>query len=241
MSVLPSSSRPSGRAPRARSAHRLIIALSASLLALAFAAPALAVPTVDLGAADPYSVLASSVTSNGATAMSENLGSPGPLAGDTPPIVLGQTHIGAVATAAKADMDLAYGDAVLRPAAPMAFADFAGQSVSPGVYNAAAAMGFTAGGILTLDAGGNQDAVFIFQVGGALSVGASAEVRLIGGAQPCNVFWAVNGATATLVEKDDARPVEAREVHPGEAVEEKVSLSDRFGRRPWQGATSGGL
>ena len=196
MSVLPASSRPLGRFPRARAARRLVIAVSASLLALAFAAPALSVPTVELGTADPYSVLTTSLTSNGASAMSENLGSVGPLAGDTPPIVLGQTHIGgALVTAARADMDLAYGDAVLRPAVPLPFADFAGGSLPPGVYNATTAMGFTAGGTLTLDGGGNPDAVFIFQIGGALSVGASAQVALINGAQPCNVFWAVNGAT----------------------------------------------
>ena len=196
MSVLPAPSRPLGRFPRARAARRLVIAVSASLLALAFAAPALSVPTVELGTADPYSVLTTSLTSNGASAMSENMGSVGPLAGDTPPIVLGQTHIGgALVTAARADMDLAYGDAVLRPAVPLPFADFAGGSLPPGVYNATTAMGFTAGGTLTLDGGGNPDAVFIFQIGGALSVGASAQVALINGAQPCNVFWAVNGAT----------------------------------------------
>ncbi len=195
MSVPALSSHLCGLPPRARVAFALVAALSASLLTLAFAAPALSVPTVELGTADPYSVLTSSLTSNGATAMSENLGSSGPLAGDTPPIVLGQTHIGAVATAAKADMNLAYGDAVLRPAVPLPFADFAGGSLPPGVYNATTAMGFTAGGTLTLDGGGDQDAVFIFQIGGALSVGASAQVALINGAQPCNVFWAVNGAT----------------------------------------------
>ena len=195
MSVPAFSSRLSGLLPRARAARGLFAALAASLLALAFAVPALAVPPVDLGAADPYSVLANSVTSNGATAMSENLGSVGPLAGDGPPIVLGVTHIGVDAAPAKAGLDLAYGDAVLRPGVPLAIADFAAASLPPGVYNSTAAMGFTAGGTLTLDGGGDQDAVFIFQIGGALTIGASTEVRLINGAKPCNVFWAVNGST----------------------------------------------
>ena len=56
-------------------------------------------------------------------------------------------------------------------------------------------MGFTAGTTLTLDAEGDEDAVFIIQVGGALPVGASAQVTLVGDADPCNVFWTVNGAT----------------------------------------------
>lgn len=195
MSVPAFSSRLHGPPLRARAARGLVGALSASLLALAFAAPALAVETVHLGAADPYSVLAPSVTSNGATAMSENLGSTTPLAGDGPPIVLGETHIGVAAAAAQVDLDLAYGDAVLRPAVPLPVVNLAGASLLPGVYNTTAALGFTAGGTLTLDAAGDQDAVFIFQVGGALSIGASTEVRLVNGAKPCNVFWAVNGAT----------------------------------------------
>ena len=195
MSVPALSPRPLGVTRRARAARGLVAAVSASLLALAFAAPALAVETVDLGAADPYSVLAPSVTSNGATAMSENLGSSGPLAGDSPPIVLGETHIGAEAAAAQADLDLAYGDAVLRPGVPLPVANLAGASLLPGVYYTTAALGFTAGGTLTLDAVGDEDAVFILQIGGALTVGASTQVLLVDGADPCNVFWAVNGAT----------------------------------------------
>jgi uncharacterized repeat protein (TIGR01451 family) len=195
MSVPAFSSRLLALPLRARAARGLVAAVSASLLALAFAAPAFAVETVDLRAAGAYSVLAPSVTSNGPTAMSENLGSTTPLAGDSPPIVLGQTHIGAAAAAAQADLDLAYGDAVLRPGVPLPVVNLAGASLPPGVYYTTAALGFTAGGTLTLDAAGDVDAVFIFQVGGALSIGASTEVLLIGGAKPCNVFWAVNGAT----------------------------------------------
>ena len=198
MSVSLSSYRCFGLALRTRSTRVLAASLSASLLALAFAAPVQAVDTVDLGAAESYSVLASSVTSNGATAMSENLGSwpTSALAGDSPPIVLGETHLGDTeAEAAKASLDLAYGDAILRPSAPMQSGDFGGTSYSPGIYNTTAAMGFTAGQTLTLDAGGDEDAVFIFQIGGALTVGASTTVNLAGGADPCNVFWTVNGST----------------------------------------------
>ena len=180
---------------RTRAARGLVTALSAALLALTFSAPAFAVNTVALGAAEPYSVLAPAVTSNGATAMSENLGSTAQLAGDAPPIVLGQTHIGAEAAAAQADLRIAYGDAVLRPGVPLPVVDLAGATLLPGVYYTTAALGFTAGGTLTLDAGGNADAVFILQIGGALSIGASTHVVLVNGADPCNVFWAVNGST----------------------------------------------
>ncbi len=166
-------------------------ALSASLLALVVATSAMAVEPVDMGDAHDYSVVASAVTSTGATAMSDNLGSTAPVAGT--PIVLGQTHTGAAADPAKASMNLAYADAQLRPSTGALPANLAGASFGPGVYTATGAMGFTAGGVLTLT--GDEDAVFIFQIGAALTVGASAVVRLEGGADPCNVFWQVNGAT----------------------------------------------
>jgi hypothetical protein len=186
---------PPSHVPRGRPRRGLAGAASASLLALALAAPAVAAEPVDLGAAGTYSVLAPSLTSNGPTAMSEDLGSSVAVAGDAAPIVLGQTRIGAGAAPAQADLDLAYGDAVLRPGVPFAVADLAGATLTPGVYYSTAAMGFTAGGTLTLDGGGDPDAVFILQIGGALTVGASAQVALVGDADPCNVFWAVNGAT----------------------------------------------
>ena len=49
-----------------------------------------------MGNAHDYSVLASTLTSNGATAMSDNLGvwPAATVAGDTAPIVLGETHLG---------------------------------------------------------------------------------------------------------------------------------------------------
>ena len=118
-----------------------------------------------------------------------------PLGGGPAPVVLGETHFGdAAATDAKNSLDAAYGIAQLRstsnPALP---ANFAGVTLTEGVHNASGAMGFTAGTTLTLD--GDEDAVFIIQVGGALSVGALAQVTLVGGADACNVFWTVNGAT----------------------------------------------
>jgi hypothetical protein len=67
--------------------------------------------------------------------------------------------------------------------------------LSPGVYNASSSLGVT--GTLTLDAGGDPDAVFIFQIGSTLTTASSSVVSLIGGAQACNVFWQI-GSSATL-------------------------------------------
>jgi hypothetical protein len=51
-------------------------------------------------------------------------------------------------------------------------------------------------GTVTLDAGGDANAVFVFQIGGALNMAAGANVTLTNGAQASNVFWQVNGAAA---------------------------------------------
>ena len=56
-------------------------------------------------------------------------------------------------------------------------------------------MGVT--GTLTLDGQGDPNAVFVFQVGSALTTAVSSRVNLIGGAQAGNVFWQI-GSSATL-------------------------------------------
>jgi hypothetical protein len=56
------------------------------------------------------------------------------------------------------------------------------------------------GSDLTLDAGGNANAVWVFQMASSLTVGAPGAPRsviLVGGAQPKNVFWQV-GSAATV-------------------------------------------
>ena len=51
----------------------------------------------------------------------------------------------------------------------------------------------TLNGNLYLDGKGNSNAVFIFQIQGALSTSAASKVILINGTQSCNVFWKVEG------------------------------------------------
>ncbi len=46
---------------------------------------------------------------------------------------------------------------------------------------------------LTLNAQGNSNAVFIFQIQGPLSTNANSKIKLINGALACNVFWKVEG------------------------------------------------
>jgi len=66
-----------------------------------------------------------------------------------------------------------------------------GDTLVPGVYHIGSVA--TLNGTLTLNAKGNANAVFIFQIQGAFSTAADSKVRLINGAQACNVFWKVEG------------------------------------------------
>ena len=50
--------------------------------------------------------------------------------------------------------------------------------------------------VLVLDGQNDPNAVFVFQVNGALTSGAGAQVRLINGATPNHILWQVNGAAA---------------------------------------------
>jgi hypothetical protein len=73
--------------------------------------------------------------------------------------------------------------------------DLGGQTLAPGVYCFDTTVGVT--GSLTLDAGGQGNAAWIFQIGTALSTATSSSVVMAGGGNPCNVFWQV-GSAATL-------------------------------------------
>jgi len=66
-----------------------------------------------------------------------------------------------------------------------------GQTLNAGVYSIATPA--TLNLDLTLDALGNPNTVFIFQIQGSFSTNASAKVKLINGAKACNVFWKVEG------------------------------------------------
>ncbi|MBC7415921.1 MAG: DUF3494 domain-containing protein [Herminiimonas sp.] len=72
--------------------------------------------------------------------------------------------------------------------------------LAPGAYTAAAGSFMISGGNLTLDAKGDANATFVFQMASTLTVGgpgAPASVILVNGAQAKNVFWQV-GTAATI-------------------------------------------
>jgi hypothetical protein len=189
------------RSPR-KAGHRTFRAgliLLGSLSTLIFASSALgATATVGLGTAAPFSVLGgSTITNTGPTTMFGDLGlAPGSSVTGAPH-VLGQTYIDEeVATNAKSSLTTAYNDAATRPETGSAGTQLAGQEFAPGVYDASKALLLSSGSV-TLNAGGNSEAVFIFQIGSTLITEANTSISLVGGAQACNVFWQV-GSSATL-------------------------------------------
>lgn len=157
---------------------------------------------IALGAASDYAILAfNTVTniSNPGTIVTGNLGiSPGAaLIGFPPGQVIGMIHAGdSAAATAKASLLAAYNDAVSRLGAAVLPADLSGLTFTPGLYKSSTSVMIAAGN-LTLDAQGNTNAVFIFQMGSTLTTNAGTQVILSGGAKATNVFWAV-GTSATL-------------------------------------------
>ena len=67
-----------------------------------------------------------------------------------------------------------------------------GETITPGVYSIGGA-GSIAGG-LTLDGGGDSNAVFIMKFEGAFTVGVGSAITLSGGTRAANVFWISQGA-----------------------------------------------
>jgi hypothetical protein len=117
--------------------------------------------------------------------------------GFPPGIVAGTQHITDVQAAqAQLDLTAAYLDLAGRPPGTVVAGNIGGMTLTPGVYTAAAALAVSSGD-LTLNAGGNPDAVFIFQIGSSLTLTPGRKVLLAGGAQSRNIFWQV-GSSATL-------------------------------------------
>ncbi|MDD2657861.1 MAG: ice-binding family protein [Candidatus Pacebacteria bacterium] len=80
---------------------------------------------------------------------------------------------------------------------------FNGGTLTPGVYQDNGAPNSLAiTGTLTLDGGGDPNAVFIFRSGSTLTTASNSHVTLTNGTQACNVFWQI-GSSATLGTNSD--------------------------------------
>jgi hypothetical protein len=165
-------------------------------------ANACALLPVVLGAAGNFVVLAgSTVTNTGLTSVTGDLGvSPGTAVTGFPPgtIVGGAQHAGdPTAAQGVADLTIAFNDAAGRTLCPVTVAgNLGGQTLAPGLYKSTSSLEISSGD-LTLDAKGDANAVFIFQIASTLTTTAGRQVILSGGAKSTNVFWQV-GTSATL-------------------------------------------
>jgi hypothetical protein len=112
----------------------------------------------------------------------------------------GTTQTLAVATQAAADALTAYNTlAAKTPTAALGTGggELAGLTVLPGTYHPTPSSFILSNGNLTLDAAGDADAIWVFQVPASLTIGLPAtpsSVLLINGAQAKNVFWQVGSA-----------------------------------------------
>jgi len=158
-------------------------------------------PSVNLRSAALFSILAgSTVTNTGPTRVTGNLGvSPGTaVTGFLPGKVVGVQHVAdTTAAQAEADLTVAYNDAAGRTLCPVSIAgNLGGLTLAPGLYKSTSSLEISSGD-LTLDAKGNANAVFIFQMASTLITTVGRQVILKGGAQASNVFWQV-GSSSTV-------------------------------------------
>lgn len=185
-----------------RRARRAATALSVGL-ACAFLPAVAQAQVVDLGTAGTFVVLGgASVTNTGPSVLNGDLGvSPGTsLTGfGSPAVVNGATHNNdGVASQAQLDLATAYDVAAAQPVLPaddLTGTDLGSRTLTSGAYRYSSSAQLT--GALTLDAEGDPDAEFIFQIGSTLTTASASSVVLIDGASPCNVYWQI-GSSATL-------------------------------------------
>src|SRR5512134_1155282 len=154
-----------------------------------------------LGNAGAFVVLGGSrVTNTDFSVLGGDVGvSPGSAVTGFPPATQsGAIHAGdATSALAMADLTTAYNDAAGRTLAPVTVAgNLGGLTLPPGLYKSTSSLAISSGD-LTLDARGDPNGVFIFQMVSSLTTSSGRKVVLSGGAKSSNVFWQV-GSSATL-------------------------------------------
>lgn len=155
----------------------------------------LAPGAIALGSAATFGIMATSATtSTGATLINGDVSlDPGTSQGIPPAQVNGTIHVNdAVSAQARVDLLTAYNQAkTLAPGTAIAAGADLGAlypgpgGIPPGTYTSGSTMLVSTP--LTLNAGGNANAVWVFQIGSSLTT--SANVLLANGAQAKNVFW----------------------------------------------------
>ena len=156
-------------------------------------------PVVNLGSAAPNGIMAGTAVTciTGGVINADVSISPGnTVTGFGPCVITGVQHLNdAVAIQGQLDLTTAYNTLAGLPCPPAnaIVANLGGTTKPAGVYCTASGIGVT--GTLTLDGGGDPNAIFVFQAGSSLTTAGS--IVLINGAQAKNVYWQV-GSSATI-------------------------------------------
>lgn len=177
-----------------------VIALLGAALLLFISSSAVA--QISLGTAQNFGVLGgSTVTNTGATTVNGNVGvSPGTAVTGFPPgvVVGGAIHSNSVvAMQAQNDLTTAYNNIAATPCTvDLTGQDLGGLTLTSGVYCFSTSAQLT--GALTLNALGNQNALFLFKIGSTLTTASNSTVTVINATSSCNkAYWQV-GSSATL-------------------------------------------
>jgi PKD repeat protein len=181
--------------------------------------------SVDLGLAGNYAILSKSgISTIGSTLITGNMGVSPILATaitgfdlsmdpsnqfSTSSLVVGSVYAAdyapptpATLTTSVSNMETAYVDASTRaPDATDLYAgNLGGKTLAPGVYRWSTGVLIPTSPPLTLDAQGNSNAVWIFEVAQDLTMDTGSQVVLINSAKPENIYWQIGGDTGVTIE-----------------------------------------
>jgi ribosomal protein L21E len=159
--------------------------------------------SIVLGLAGTFAILATSAISGSGNHITGDVGlNPGSAQGIAPSEITGNIHVDDTAVInAQASLLAAFNDAVSRSTNAQSLpGNLGGLTKAPGLYVNGSSSGISGTGanaILTLDAGGDPNAVFIFKMSSTFVMDPGTSIVLSGSAKAQNVYFWV-GSSATL-------------------------------------------